>query len=122
MSYLYRKFYVFLTQKWHFDQVTSELITVKSMNFGYRTSFQLIDKGNIEVFGPAGVAFNLQPISKNFASYQSGFVPNYALTLMLAVLLSLGFFLFVILGLGTAFCSEAFFILLFSYGAFCFIM
>jgi hypothetical protein len=34
------------------------------MNFGYRTTFQLIDKGNIEVFGPAGISFNLQPLSK----------------------------------------------------------
>eukprot|EP00966_Prymnesium_polylepis_P337053 7391870-Prymnesium_polylepis.1 len=41
------------------------------MNFGYRTTFQLIDKGNIEVFGPAGIAFNLQPLAKNFAGQQS---------------------------------------------------
>lgn len=59
------------------------------MNFGYRTTFQLIDKGNIEVFGPAGIAFNLQPLAKNFAGQQSGFVSNYALTLMIAVLISL---------------------------------
>jgi len=93
------------------------------MNFGYRTTFQLIDKGNIEVFdGPAGIAFNLQPLAKNFAGQQSGFVSNYALTLMIAVLISLCFFLSIILGLGTSICSEAFFVLLFSYIAFCFIM
>jgi NADH-ubiquinone oxidoreductase chain 5 len=92
------------------------------MNFGYRTTFQLIDKGNIEVFGPAGIAFNLQPLAKNFAGQQSGFVSNYALTLMIAVLLALCFFLSIILGLSTSICSEAFFVLLFGYTAFCFIM
>ena len=122
MSKAYRTMYIFLTQKWHFDQIASELITVKTMNFGYRTTFQLIDKGNIEVFGPAGIAFNLQPLAKNFAGQQSGFVSNYALTLMIAVLISLCFFLSIILGLGTSICSEAFFVLLFSYIAFCFIM
>jgi len=121
MSKAYRTVYVFLTQKWHFDQITSELITVKSMNFGYRTSFQLIDKGNIEVFGPAGVAFNLQPLAKNFAGQQSGFVSNYALTFTISILIALLTFLFILFGVGSVFCSEAFFVLVFGYVAFCFI-
>jgi len=92
------------------------------MNFGYRSSFQLIDKGNIEVFGPAGVAFNLQSLSKNFANYQSGLVSNYALTLMLAVLVALCFFLVVVLGLGASMFNDTFLIILFGYLAFCFII
>jgi proton-translocating NADH-quinone oxidoreductase chain L len=122
MSRSYRTFYTFLTQKWHFDQLTNEIAVVKFMNFGYRNTFQLIDKGNIEVFGPAGIAFNLQMLSKNFANYQSGLVSNYALSLMLAVLLALCFFLFVVLGLGASIVSEAFVIVLFGYSVFCFIL
>jgi len=92
------------------------------MNFGYRTTFQLIDKGNIEVFGPAGISFNLQPLSKNLAGLQSGFVSNYALTLMLAVLLALYGFLFILLGSNASLPNESFVVLLFGYSAFCFIL
>jgi hypothetical protein len=56
MSKLYRSLYTFLTQKWHFDQINNELISVRTMNFGYRSTFQLIDKGSIEVLGPLGIA------------------------------------------------------------------
>jgi hypothetical protein len=91
------------------------------MNFGYRNTFQLIDKGNIEIFGPAGSAFNLQALSKNFSNYQSGFVSNYALTFMLALLLVLCFFISDILGIGSIVLNEGFIIILFCYSIFCFI-
>jgi hypothetical protein len=63
------------------------------MNFGYRNTFQLIDKGNIEVFGPAGSAFNLINLSKQLSSVQSGFVPNYALVMTIALLSLFCFFI-----------------------------
>lgn len=118
MTTLYRSFYTFLTQKWHFDQLVNEIIVVKSMVFGYRSTFQLIDKGNIEVFGPAGLSFNLQKISKNLTEFQSGFVSNYALffTIMLVSILALlcsPFFY------GLGFLIERDLILLFSYILFC---
>jgi NADH-ubiquinone oxidoreductase chain 5 len=93
MSFLYRNAYIFLSQKWHFDQITNEAIVVKFMNFGYRNTFQLIDKGNIEVFGPAGSAFNLINLSKQLSSVQSGFVPNYALVMTIALLSLFCFFI-----------------------------
>jgi hypothetical protein len=91
------------------------------MNFGYRTSFQLIDKGNIEVFGPVGSAFNLQTLSKSLANYQSGFVSNYAFAFMISLLLILGLFSSLMMGLDIFFFNEFFFILLFCYVIFCFI-
>ena len=54
VGFLYRNVYSFLTKKWHFDQLANELIIHKLMNFGYRISFQTLDKGSIEVFGPFG--------------------------------------------------------------------
>jgi hypothetical protein len=95
---------------------------MSAMNFGYRSSFQLIDKGNIEVFGPAGSAFNLQALGKNFANYQSGFVSNYALSFMLALMLVLCFFTTTILGVGVPLFNEAFLVVLFGYSVFCFIV
>jgi NADH:ubiquinone oxidoreductase subunit 5 (subunit L)/multisubunit Na+/H+ antiporter MnhA subunit len=122
LSASYRKAYTFLTQKWHFDQLTSELLTVQFMNFGYRTTFQLIDKGNIEVFGPAGIAFNAQQAAKGFSKQQSGTVSNYAFYLMLFVLIVLCIFLTVAFSFNALPRSESLIVVLFGYAIFCFIV
>lgn len=88
-SKYFRKIFTILIQKWHFDQLTNELLVVKAMNWGYKCSFLLIDKGLLETFGPSGTTFNLQLLSKNFTGFQSGFVSSYALTILLALLLTL---------------------------------
>jgi len=62
------------------------------MNFGYRNTFQMIDKGVIELFGPSGFTFNVLESSKNTVRSQSGFVGNYALILTITTLLFLLFF------------------------------
>lgn len=89
------------------------------MSFGYRNTFQLIDKGNIEVMGPAGLSFNLQAIAKNYSSFQSGFVSNYALTLMLGVLLVFLSFNSNLFGFDGS--NGIIPILLFGYSIFCFL-
>lgn len=89
------------------------------MGFGYRSTFQLIDKGNIEVFGPSGIAFNLQLLAAQFSKHQSGFVSNYALNFMLAVLLVVYFALLSVSGLGVVFSDGAFAVILFAYVSLC---
>lgn len=83
--------YIFLSQKWHFDQISTELWAFNFMGFGYRNSFQLIDKGNIELFGPSGFSFNALASSKNVTGLQSGIITNYTLTLTIAALAILSF-------------------------------
>jgi len=85
------------------------------MSFGYFSTFQLIDKGNIEVFGPAGAAFNLQSFSKGFSSIQSGLLSNYALTFGLVSLLVIAFFVLKLLGLSSSVGDEVLIVLVFSY-------
>jgi hypothetical protein len=92
------------------------------MNFGYRTTFQLIDKGNIEVFGPAGIAFNAQQAAKGFSKQQSGTVSNYAFYLMLFVLIVLCIFLTVAFSFNALPRSESLIVVLFGYAIFCFIV
>lgn len=43
---------VFLSKKWHFDQLASETMAYSLLQFGYSVTFQLFDKGLIEYFGP----------------------------------------------------------------------
>lgn len=86
MSKFYRKLYNFLSKKWHFDQLSSEIVVHRLMNFGYRVSFQLLDKGNIEVFGAFGSSVKLLSFSQSLSSYQSGFLFHYSFVMMAAVL------------------------------------
>lgn len=88
---------------------------MKSMNFGYRNTFQVIDKGCIEVFGPCGFAFSVQPQSKGFVNYQSGFVSNYALSFMLLTLLAMCVVLVNHLGLSNFLYNGLFIDILFGY-------
>jgi hypothetical protein len=114
MSTAYRTIYTFLSKKWHFDQLTSELITVKSMNFGYRTSFQLMDKGNIELFGPLGLAYNLGSFSKTLSTVQSGFLYHYSFVMMSFVIALISYFIVIHFEL-TGFYDSSFLVLFFSY-------
>ena len=89
LSYLYRNLYTFLSQKWHFDQISNDFIVVKTMGWGYRTSFLLIDKGFIETFGPSGIVYNVFGMSSNFIKGQTGHLFNYALVMMTFLVLVL---------------------------------
>jgi hypothetical protein len=57
------------------------------MNFGYKKTFQLIDKGNIELFGPTGVSSRLQFSSSQLIKLQSGAATNYAFVIVISILL-----------------------------------
>lgn len=120
MSVTYRTLYTFLTQKWHFDQISNEIVVVKSMSFGYRNSFQLIDKGCIEMFGPSGFAFNTQLSSKALARYQSGFVSNYAAIFMVVILLLGCFTLIGALDLGNVANCDSLLAVAFGYLVLCY--
>jgi hypothetical protein len=44
------------------------------MNFGYLTTFQSLDKGIIERFGPTGFSFSTLALAFNFFNYNSGLI------------------------------------------------
>jgi NADH-ubiquinone oxidoreductase chain 5 len=121
MTKSYRTIYTFLTQKWHFDQIANELLAVKVMNFGYRSSFFLIDKGNIELFGPLGFAYWLKNYSKTASNQQSGLLPHYTFSMAISSLLVITLYFLSVLGI-ISLSSIAFQSLLLSYILFCFII
>ena len=106
MSKIYRTIYTFLTQKWHFDQIANELLVVKTMNFGYNNTFFLIDKGNIEVFGPLGLAFWIKNYAKTASNQQTGLLPHYAFSIVLSVSIILSVYLLNTLGLTFLFSTS----------------
>ena len=54
ISFLGKKIYNFLNKKWFFDKVYNEYIGQFFFRFGYNTSYKVIDRGIIEMFGPMG--------------------------------------------------------------------
>ncbi len=86
ISKFYRIIYSFLSQKWGFDQICTELITNNAMNFGYKTSFKTIDKGNIEIIGPFGLSFLILAYSEIITYIHSGLIFHYAFLIMFSIL------------------------------------
>jgi len=64
------------------------------MNFGYRNTFFLIDKGNIEVLGPLGLAYWLKLYSKQASNQQSGLLPQYTFVFVISLFFIVSIWLF----------------------------
>ena len=88
---LYRFMYTFLVKKWNWDQIANDFVAIKSMNFGYSTSFKITDKGSIEVLGPFGAASQILNLSRSAVLVQSGLVFHYASFMLFFLLLFLSF-------------------------------
>ena len=56
VSFLGKKVYNFLNKKWFFDKIYNEYVSQFFFKFGYNTSYKIIDRGIIEMFGPMGLS------------------------------------------------------------------
>lgn len=72
-------FYLFFNRKWFFDKVYNELISQNVLNIGYKHTYQNLDRGIIELFGPNGFATSIYKHSFNIKSIQFGFIFHYIL-------------------------------------------
>jgi NADH-ubiquinone oxidoreductase chain 5 len=84
LSKLGRAIFIFLNQKYFFDLIYSRLV-VLILNFGYLT-LKVVDRGALELVGPTGLTNLFSATSRNLASVDSGYIPNYALYIILAVI------------------------------------
>lgn len=79
-----RALYTFLNQKYFFDLVYSRVVAL-ILNLGYMTH-KVIDRGILELIGPTGLTNLFSNTSRNIASLDSGYIPNYGLFIILSVL------------------------------------
>jgi hypothetical protein len=63
------------------------------MNFGYKTTFQSLDKGIIEQIGPTGFTASIFSSSSTLSSYNSGVLYQTAFVFLLFALCFFSFFL-----------------------------
>ena len=77
--------YQFLNRKWYFDKVYNEFLVQPCLNFGYFTSYKLLDRGLIELFGPHGFSSIFYSWAKVFSRFQTGFIYHYLFVFLLSV-------------------------------------
>jgi NADH-ubiquinone oxidoreductase chain 5 len=82
-----RNIFVFLNRRWLFDRLQNDLIGSLVLKLGYNTTYKLVDKGVIEIFGPNGLSFLTLTFSKQISDIQSGLVHQYAFIMFIGVTL-----------------------------------
>ena len=70
--------YIFFNKKWFFDRLQNELLVSFLLKIGYNTTYKLIDKGLIELFGPLGLSKFALKLSRLVSLLQSGKINQYA--------------------------------------------
>ena len=83
----YKNLYIFLSCKWFFDTIYNELLVKKLLNFGYNICFKTFDRGYLEIFGPLGLTRILRKSSNILSLFQSGYLYNYTLIMVIGLTL-----------------------------------
>lgn len=91
-----RQIYTFLNKKWYIDRVYNQLIGQKLLNSGLYFTYQIIDRGIIEIFGPFGFSKTIYNQSGFLTKIQSGYLQHYTLVVLLSCTLLVFFYTFVI--------------------------
>jgi NADH-quinone oxidoreductase subunit L len=87
-----RLMYTFLNRKWFFDKVYNEWISENLLNIAYRQTYQNIDRGILEFFGPQGISLVIYKYSFKINEVSLGFVFYYFFLFLGMLTLFLFFF------------------------------
>jgi NADH-ubiquinone oxidoreductase chain 5 len=71
------KLYTFLNRKWFFDKVFNEILTQNLLTFAYKHTYQNMDRGLVELFGPHGISLSVYTKSLSISRIQMGFKKFY---------------------------------------------
>lgn len=88
-THLGRKLYTFLNRKWFFDKVYNDWVAAPLLRGAYAHTYQNMDRGLVEMFGPYGFATAIYKYSFNISLVSFGFVFRN----LFIILGGLGFFL-----------------------------
>ena len=69
-----RKLYTFFNRKWFFDKIYTEWVAIPLLQIAYKHTYQRIDRGFFESFGPQGISYALYNRSVNFVFFSPDFV------------------------------------------------
>jgi NADH-ubiquinone oxidoreductase chain 5 len=101
-NYLYLKkrffflaFYTFINRKWYFDRFYNQFISQKVIELSYFFTYQKVDRGFLEIFGPVGIIQNTKNLYNYFKFYYSGNIFHILILFLFSVLFL--FFLYLLL-------------------------
>ena len=83
---LFVNIYTFFNKKWFFDRLQNELLISSLLKLGYNTTYKVIDKGLIELFGPSGLTNLTIIFSKQVSILQSGKINQYAFLIFVSLI------------------------------------
>ena len=85
-------FYKFFNKKWFFDKIINTVFVQQFLTLCFSSFYVKIDKGLLEIFGPAGLSFKVLQITDFFFKLHSGSVLHYVFIMVLSfcVLFTLG--------------------------------
>jgi len=95
----FRPLYLFLLNKWYFDELYDALFTQPAHRLG-RILWKKGDGAIIDGIGPDGISARVLDITKGMVRLQSGYVYHYAFAMLIGVALLITYFMFA--GGGTA--------------------
>jgi len=90
ISFLGKKIYNFLNKKWFFDKVYNEYIGQFFFRFGYNTSYKVIDRGIIEMFGPMGFSNAISNKAFLISKLQTNYLYHATLLILIGSTLLIG--------------------------------
>lgn len=83
-----RLFYTFLNRKWFFDKVYNIYVSQFILDISYNTTYNVIDRGIIESFGPRGLYKFVELLSNSFSVFQrSGNFYRLALSILSSLII-----------------------------------
>lgn len=85
-----RKLYIFLNRKWYFDIVYREWISQGTLKMGYRSTYNVVDKGVLEMVGPRGISEAVYKGGYGVSRVQSGNIYHYVLVMIIGILVFIG--------------------------------
>lgn len=90
--YIYKYFFKVITflaflinKKWYWDVLYTRIITIPVLNFGYKISFKILDRGFIELLGPYGFTKLIPKWSQLLISLQTGQITHYIFFMVLGL-------------------------------------
>jgi NADH-ubiquinone oxidoreductase chain 5 len=86
--------YIFFNQKWFFDKLANQWLSVPLLTFGYNIAFSLLDKGIIEILGPYGISSFVTRLLNLNRYTQTGYLYHYSGLFLICVLIFFFYFLF----------------------------
>ncbi|MEE8305964.1 MAG: NADH-quinone oxidoreductase subunit L [Gammaproteobacteria bacterium] len=89
----FRPLYLFLLNKWYFDELYDALFTQPAHRIG-RILWKKGDGAIIDGIGPDGVAARVLDVTKGMVRLQSGYVYHYAFAMLIGVALLITYFMF----------------------------